>query len=282
MLGKSACVLALVMGSLCGCEPPALSDVPTQAGPQRPGTQFDAATAGSVDVRIVWDGPRPAVPCIREPLATPDGIRIVDIPNPNDPTHVVVHLIGIEPARAKPWPWPPVHVDVTDEAIQIANSATPRVGLVQLGDRITMQSRSKIVRGVRARGAAFFSRMLPDMGRAEFALTTPGRVSLTSPASIYWAAAELFVCEHPYFAITDDTGHARIADIPAGAYEVVAVAPNWHTIGHDRDPESGAVIRRFTAPPIERRTSLNIQPRQTSSASITFRAADFTPIKPTP
>ena len=39
-----------------------------------------------------------------------------------------------------------------------------------------------------------------------------------------WMKAYVAVFDHPYFAVTDDTGKFQIKNIPNGKYEVVA----WH------------------------------------------------------
>ena len=37
-----------------------------------------------------------------------------------------------------------------------------------------------------------------------------------------WMKAYISVFDHPYFAVTDDTGHYQIDNIPSGTYEVIA------------------------------------------------------------
>ena len=37
-----------------------------------------------------------------------------------------------------------------------------------------------------------------------------------------WMKAYISVFNHPYFAVTDDTGHYQIDNIPPGEYEVIA------------------------------------------------------------
>ncbi len=47
--------------------------------------------------------------------------------------------------------------------------------------------------------------------------------------------AWIVVRDNPYFAVTDDQGQFRIADIPAGRYRVVAWHEGWVPTGKDKD-----------------------------------------------
>ena len=37
-----------------------------------------------------------------------------------------------------------------------------------------------------------------------------------------WMKAYVSIFDHPYFAVTDDSGHYKIDNIPPGTYEVIA------------------------------------------------------------
>ena len=43
-----------------------------------------------------------------------------------------------------------------------------------------------------------------------------GRFELTSAAGYYWQSADLFVCDHPYYAVSDGTGRFQFTQVPAG------------------------------------------------------------------
>jgi hypothetical protein len=47
--------------------------------------------------------------------------------------------------------------------------------------------------------------------------------------------AWIIVRDNPYFAVTDDEGRFRIADIPPGRYKVVAWHEGWVATGKDKD-----------------------------------------------
>ena len=49
----------------------------------------------------------------------------------------------------------------------------------------------------------------------------------------------MFVCDHPYYAVTDADGRFRFPSVPAGQYELVAWHPNWVVAHTERNPENG-------------------------------------------
>lgn len=252
-------VAVTVVVAVAGCDDLQV-DLPTPlpAGdPVAIGSRYDPAAAGSIFGSVAWVGDRADAPPIRIYRHATGKPVWHDVPNPNAPRitpegrliGVVVYLRGVDPETAAPWPHPPVAVEADDDRI----TATPggRVGFVRAGDEVEFRSASDSLLGVRAREAAFFTHMLPDHTTARHRLDRPGRVELTSPANVYWAVADLFVCEHPYFTRTDDHGRFHFGHVPPGIYEAVCWVPGWEIASTERDPETGAVFRAKYAPPAE-------------------------------
>src|SRR5206468_4042201 len=116
----------------------------------------------------------------------------------------VVFLHGVNPALARPWDLDPVEVEFSDQKLLVKQGAfTGRTGFVRRGGLVTMRSREPVFHSLRGRGAAYFALAFPDPDAPlTRAFDTCGRVELTSAAGYYWQAADLFVCDHPYYAVT--------------------------------------------------------------------------------
>jgi hypothetical protein len=125
---------------------------------------------------------------------------------------------------------------------------------------------------LRGRGVAYFTLAFPDPNK-ELTKTfnTPGRVELSSAAGYHWARANLFVCEHPYFALTDREGRFRFEQVPAGPVSVVAWHPNWHAAKQERDPETGLVSRTTYAAALEVSASASVEVGRTTTADVKLR-----------
>jgi hypothetical protein len=245
-------LVALVgVAAVAGCDVYRVQLPTTDADgePAAVGGRFDPATTGTITGAVTWGGDRPAVPAMRVCRFTKAGPQWLDVPNPRAPgigpggelAGAVVFLRGIDPGAAGPVAFPPVVVEADDDALTIRPGGG--VGFVRCGAEVEFRSASDALVGVRARGAAFFTHLLPDRGSVKRRLDRPGRVELTSPAYLYWQVADLFVCEHPYYTRTDEHGRFRFEGVPAGEYQVVCWLPHWEIDSTERDPESGAVFR---------------------------------------
>jgi hypothetical protein len=177
----------------------------------------------------------------------------------------------VNPAAAKPWDLPPVRVEAADRQIVVrqGESGPRRVGFVRRGDAVALASAEPAFHVIRGRGAAFFSYAFPEPGRPlTRTLDRPGRVELSSGAGYYWARADLFVDDHPYYALTDRDGSFALDRVPAGPVELVVWLPGWLPARQERDPESGLITRQTYTPPVEVRTPVTIAPGQTATANI--------------
>jgi hypothetical protein len=282
-------LLPLALAAPFGCGHPAAAP-PVASPPPRPetGSRFDPATAGTIRGQVLWHGDVPNPSPLAAPL--PDGrgnYRPAELPNPFAPAvdgktrglaWAVVYLKGIDPERGRPWDLPPVRVEMRDYRIHIRqgdDEARP-VGFVRRGDEIEMASADPVHHTLRARGAAYFSLPFPDPGQPlRRRLDTPGLVELTSGAGYYWAAADLFADDHPYYAATDREGRFTLPGVPPGSYELVCRVRNWHTTGKDRDPETGLIARMRWADPAEKRGPVSVETGQVIEHSFTLTSADF-------
>ena len=272
---------AFLLASVSGC-------ADSIAAPACAKTWFEADSAGCIEGRVVWSGDLPAaVPfSYRMPERVDDAVSaryrahtfapIVD-PQSRGVRDAAVFLRGVDPHKAKPWDHPPVLVEQRDLELHVVQgSQDARVGFVHRGDTIEMVSRDLVFHALRARGSGWFTLAFPD---ADQPLSRPleqnGVIELTSGAGYYWMRAYLMVDEHPYYTLTDADGRFTLSQVPPGRYEVVCWLPNWRETGHDRNPDTGRVMRLHFAPPAVIKQTLGLRPRQTRDLRFALSVSDF-------
>ena len=243
------------------------SDLPARDGVEpealaESGREFDPARSGRVTGRVTWSGPIPNPPGFLHgvPRTSGPGFEFRSAENPNRPridpqsravAGAVVYLRRVRAAAARPWDLPPVAVEIGNSQIAVVQGPhRGRVGFVRRGDAITVSSTEAAYHVLRGRGDAFFSLPLPEPNHpVARTLTKLGRVGLTSGTGMYWASADLFVSDHPYFTLTDADGRFTLDRVPSGPVEVVVWMPGWKTAKTERDPDSTQVARhRYAAP----------------------------------
>lgn len=272
--------VALAAGCDSDVEPtpdPAATQPPTAA----PATSFNPASCGEVTGFVTWVGPIPTVlPASQTvPRADGSGLDTRPVPLANAPRidrftraleGAVVYLRGVNPATAKPWDLPPASVEFRDAQLLVRQGERlARAGFVRRGDSVAMQSAEPVFHLLRARGAEFFTLAFPEPRRPlARAFNSCGRVELTGADGSYWQAADLFVCDHPYYAVTDAEGRFRFANVPAGRYALVAWHPNWEVTRTERNPESGLPARLVYARPLESSRPVAVTRGRTTPANL--------------
>jgi hypothetical protein len=260
---SAAAAAVLVVG--CGAEPTFLLPERQHQGPTPTSSRFDPTRCGTVSGRVTWAGELPATPTYLFGVPSSGGNFVTKtVMGPNQPridattrgvAGAVVFLRGVDSAASRPWDHQSVRIELADGAIRIrqGDREACRVGFVRAGDCVEVVSRDSVYHVLRGRGADFFSLSLPDADEPRTrAFTRSGRVELSSGAGFYWASADLFVSDHPYWTVTEATGRFTLPQVPAGQVEVVVWHPNWLPARQDRDPETGLVARMTYAPPLER------------------------------
>jgi hypothetical protein len=232
--------------------------------------------------RVTRTGPVPAVGDFPNHRPKSDGTYVYQMAkNPLAPrvdgkskglAGAVGWLRGIDPAKARAWVHPAAAVEIGNQSITVVQGERRRrVGFVRRGDAVTVSSTEPVYHVLRGRGDAFFSLALPEPGKpVTRTLDAPGRVELSSGAGLYWMRANLFVADHPYFAVTNAEGRFALDRVPAGPVAVVAWHPNWEAARFERDPDSTVITRMTYRPPLERTAAIELTRGATAEVALTL------------
>jgi plastocyanin len=143
--------------------------------------------------------------------------------------NTVVYLEGVERGK-KP---PDLELD------NIKCLFVPHVSAVMAGARIRVKNADPVLHnthGVHDK-VTVFNVALPNKDQIvdiTQRIKKPGVIDVQCDAHTHMRAW-IVVRDNPYFAVTDDAGQFRIADIPPGRYRVVAWHEGWLMTGRDKD-----------------------------------------------
>jgi hypothetical protein len=276
-------IVSLLLGLGAGCS----SDLPAHDAdelivPVESGTAFDPQRSGRVSGRATWGGSIPDSPgfLFGVPRTSGGGFEFRTAENPNRPRidpgsravgGAVVFLRGVDPAAGRAWDLPHVSVEIGNARISVVQGEhRGRVGFVRRGEAITVSSTEAAYHVLRGRGDAFFSLPFPEPNQpVQRKLPKAGLVELTSGTGLYWANANLFVSDHPYFTVTDAEGRFMLDRVPAGPVEVVVWMPGWQAAKTERDADSTQVARQKYSAPIERVQKVVITSASTAEVNVT-------------
>jgi hypothetical protein len=95
-----------------------------------------------------------------------------------------------------------------------------------------MQSSDATLHTIHMDGAATFNLPFPFPNQiTQRTMATPGLVHLRCNGGHVWMNAEMMVVTHPYYAVTDESGHYEFTDVPPGTYQIVAWHEGWDVLG---------------------------------------------------
>lgn len=152
------------------------------------------------------------------------------------PAHGAALEVSVVDAAGNPLPEAAVYATPASGAVeargrptavieQVEREFVPHVSIVQVGTAVTFPNRDSILHHVYSFSPAkpFEIKLYHGRSPTEIVFDKPGTVTLG--CNIHdWMTAYVLVVGTPHFARTDARGVARIAELPAGAYELRA----WH------------------------------------------------------
>jgi len=192
---------------------------------------------GTISGTVKWSGPVPHnldFPITKDPqICDPDSKKITDLERliigpQGGVANTVVYLKNITAGKAMELPEQRRHLD------QRHCHYIPHIMLVPAGANLDMVSSDATLHTIHMDGAASFNLPFPFPGRVTSKMmSSPGLVSLRCNGGHVWMNAEMFVVSHPYYAVTDESGHFQLDDVPPGTYQIVAWHEGWGLVGKE-------------------------------------------------
>jgi hypothetical protein len=189
---------------------------------------------GSISGTVKWSGPQPHAAsmlinkdqqvCDPESAKTRDLERLV-IGSDDGVANAVVYLKNVPSGKAFDFPENRAYLD------QKHCRYEPHILLVPAQGGLRIKSSDPVLHTVHMTGVATYNLPFPFTNQTvSRPMQTPGVASIRCNGGHTWMNAEVFVASHPYFAVTDTTGHFELTGVPPGDYEIVAWHEGWNVL----------------------------------------------------
>ena len=222
LIPRLLCVCAMAGVAACGGSKP---EQTSASAPQ--GKHVDAATAGSISGSVKFDGTPPPADTIR---LTKD---CVAGPGPNPQSEAV--LVGSDGGLQNVFVYVRDGLDSaytfdTPKPVELQQTGCiyrPRVMGVQVGQPIDVVNEDATLHNVHALPMVNteFNKHQPGKGDHMTHTFTAPEVMVKFKCDVHpWMASWVGVVAHPFFAVSDQSGHFDIKGLPPGTYTVEA----WH------------------------------------------------------
>jgi hypothetical protein len=252
-------------------------------------TQFSAFAQGGYEVvsvsdggtisgSVKWSGPmahileyavtKDVTICDPDSHKTTDLERLIVGPE-RGVANTVVYLKNIPSGKALDLPKQRRHLD------QLSCRYIPHILLVPASTALTMTSSDATLHIVHMDGAASFNLPFPFPNQPNSrVLTQPGLVHVRCNGGHNWMNAEMMVVQHPYYAVTDDSGKFQLSNVPPGTYQIVAWHEGWGIESKSVfDVSTETLVNRplFSDPKISEK-SVSVLPNQVSVVNFSLSA----------
>lgn len=196
------------------------------------------SNGGTIAGTVKWSGPLPHgldFPVTKDPqICDPESKKRTDLErlevgSQGGVANTIVYLKNIYSGKAMALPEQRRHLD------QKHCHYVPHILLVPQGASLEMVSSDATLHTIHMEGAATFNLPFPFTNQiTSRTMSTPGLVHLRCNGGHVWMNAEMMVVPHPYYAVTDDSGHFEFTDVPPGTYQVVAWHEGWGQEGKEQ------------------------------------------------
>ncbi len=194
----------------------------------------NVSDGGAVSGTVKWFGPVPkavTVPINKDPqICDPESKGKADLERlvigpEGGVANTVVYLKNISAGKA--FDLPPARRSLDQKHCRYE----PHILLVPAQGQLEMKSSDATLHTIHMDGAASYNLPFPFQDKPVTRnMNTPGVVNLKCNGGHTWMNGEVMVAPHPYYAVTDESGHFRLSDIPAGQYELVAWHEGWSVL----------------------------------------------------
>jgi hypothetical protein len=192
---------------------------------------ISVTNGGTVTGTVKWSGPMPQIlsmaitkdPQICDPASakTRDLERLIVGPQ-GGVANTVVFLKNISRGKAMDIPQQRRFLD------QKHCRYEPHILLVPVSAPLQMNSSDATLHTIHMDGAATYNLPFPFPNQVVTRdMPSAGLVNLRCNGGHTWMNATIFVVEHPYYAVTDESGKFELSDVPRGEYEIVAWHEGW-------------------------------------------------------
>jgi hypothetical protein len=201
------------------------------------GQAYQAVTVnngGTISGTVKWSGPIPKQAslaitkdsqiCDPEAHKTRDLERLIVGPD-GGVANTVVFLKDI--AQGKAMDLPPQRQFLDQKQCRYE----PHILLVPATGKLQMKSSDAVLHTVHMDGAATYNLPFPFPNQIVFRdMNAAGLVNLKCNGGHTWMNAEMLVVNHPYYAVTTDSGEFKLTNVPPGQYEIVAWHEGWGVV----------------------------------------------------
>jgi plastocyanin len=222
LFSRFVCVCALAGVAACG------GSTPEQKPAAAQGKHVDPATTGSISGTVKFDGAPPSAEaihltkdCTAGPGPNPQNEDVL-VGDGNTLQNVFVYVRdGLDPSYTFDTPATPVELKQTGCIYR------PRVLGVQVGQSIDVVNADATLHNVHALPMvnSEFNKHQPKQNDHMTHVFTAPEVMVKFKCDVHpWMASWVGVVAHPFFAVSDQSGHFDIKGLPPGTYTVEA----WH------------------------------------------------------
>ena len=198
---------------------------------------MQVTNGGTISGTVKWVGPHPHIeefPVTKDPeICDPESHKKVDLERliigPEDGVaNTIVYLKNISRGKAMDLPLSRRSLD------QKQCHYVPHILLVPQYADLQMKSSDATLHTIHMSGAASFNLPFPYTNQVvSRTMQTPGLVALRCNGGHVWMNAEMMVVQHPYYAVTDQSGKFELTNVPAGEYQLVAWHEGWGIVSRE-------------------------------------------------
>ena len=222
---------------------------------------------GTISGRVVWTGAAPTLEdyainknvevCAHGGVTARPSDRLL-ISADGGVANAVVYLKDVTSGK----PMPNVAATLNQKGCRYE----PHVQVVPRKTKLTMSSEDDILHNIHMFGAATYNIPFSGPDSITKSMRKAGVVRIQCDAGHSWMNGYVHVANHPYYAVTDETGAFTLTDVPPGSYAIVMWHEHWEVT--KKFEKDGVVTGYEFADPVELSQQVEVAPG--GDATVTF------------